>query len=95
MNAVPFAFSLSSFSHFPDSSKEVPDPVAFSFLPPQSLAVVAVWAPPNQLAKKSIHVTAGQSGRGEVEAGADPSPGELFLGKLQSALRAHLPAVRL
>lgn len=66
----------------------------FSFLPLQSLAVVAVRVAPSQLAKKSIHLTAGQNGKGEVEAGDNPSAGEMFLGKLQSALRVHLPAVR-
>lgn len=58
----------------------------FSLLQLQSLAVVAVWVPPNQLAKKSIHLIAGQNGKGEAEAAV--------FGSLQFALRVHLPAVR-
>lgn len=76
------------FPIFPIAARKYRIQLPFSFLLPQSLSVLAVWVAPNQLAGKSIHVTAGQSGKGEVEAGANPSPGEQFLGKLQAALSA-------
>lgn len=59
------------FPVFPIAARKHGIQLPFSFLLLQSLAAVAVWVAPNQLAKKSIHLTAGQNGRGEVEAGED------------------------
>lgn len=56
---------------FPIAARKPQIQLPFSFLLLQSLAAVAVWVAPNQMAKKSIHLTAGQNGKGEVGAGED------------------------
>uniref|UniRef100_A0A663FCD0 Protein BTG1 n=1 Tax=Aquila chrysaetos chrysaetos TaxID=223781 RepID=A0A663FCD0_AQUCH len=52
---------------FPRAARKSQIQSPFSFLPRQSHATVAVWVAPNQLAEKSVHLTATRDGEGELE----------------------------
>lgn len=64
-------FSFQSPPVFPRAAKKSQLQSPFSFLPRQSRTTVAIWVVPNQLAKRSVHLTAtrdGEGGAGEDRA---------------------------
>lgn len=71
-NAAVFAFSLSNSPPVFLKARKSQIQSPFSFLPRQSHATVAIWVAPNQLAKKSVHLTATRDGEGG--AGEDRAP---------------------
>lgn len=82
-------------SCFPHSSKEVPDPVAFLFpAAPEPCCSSSLGGSKPAGKEKHPYESQAERQRGGGSWRGPRSPGELFLGKLQSVLSVPLPTVR-